>query len=56
MMHDKEYICEMKLGLTTDTEDITGEILTQSGFIPDEDTVLGVIPKFQGKIKQIPPM
>lgn len=56
MMHDKEYICEMKLGLTTDTEDITGEILTQSGIIPDEDTVLGVIRKFQGKIKQIPPM
>ena len=49
MMHDKEYICEMKLGLTTDTEDITGEILTQSGIIPDEDTVLGVIRKFQGK-------
>ena len=56
MMHDKEYICEMKLGLTTDTEDITGEILTQSDNIPTEETVLGVIDGFKGKIKQIPPM
>ena len=56
MMHDKEYICEMKLGLTTDTEDITGEILTQSDNIPTEETVLGVIDGFKGKIKLIPPM
>ncbi len=56
MMHDKEYICEMKLGLTTDTEDITGEILTQSDNIPAEETVLSVIDGFKGKIKQIPPM
>ena len=56
MMHDKEYICEMKLGLTTDTEDVTGEILSQSEAIPDEETVLAACASFVGKIEQIPPM
>lgn len=56
MMHDKEYICEMKLGLTTDTEDVTGEILSQSDAIPDEKTVLAACASFVGKIEQIPPM
>ncbi|MBE6542021.1 MAG: tRNA pseudouridine(55) synthase TruB [Ruminococcaceae bacterium] len=56
MMHDKEYVCEMKLGLTTDTEDITGEVLSQSDKIPSEDEVMAVISSFVGKLKQIPPM
>lgn len=56
MMHDKEYVCEMKLGLTTDTEDITGEVLTESSDIPDEETVLDACRSFVGKISQIPPM
>lgn len=56
MMHDKEYVCEMKLGITTDTEDITGEILSHSDDIPSEDDVLRVISQFVGKISQIPPM
>lgn len=42
MMHDKEYVAEMKLGLTTDTEDITGEVLTTSDKIPPEKEVLEV--------------
>lgn len=56
MMHDKEYVCEMKLGITSDTEDITGEILSRSDEIPSEDEVLRVISSFVGKISQIPPM
>lgn len=56
MMHDKEYLCEMKLGLTTDTEDITGEVLTTCDNIPGEDEVLRVCNSFLGKISQIPPM
>ena len=56
MMHDKEYVCEMKLGLTTDTEDITGEVLTTCSDIPDEETVLEACRSFAGKISQIPPM
>ena len=56
MMHDKEYVCQMKLGLTTDTEDITGEVLTECKRIPDEEQVLAAIQKFVGKIMQTPPM
>lgn len=56
MMHDKEYVAEMKLGLTTDTEDITGEVLTTSDKIPPEKEVLEVCRSFVGKIMQVPPM
>ena len=56
MMHDKEYAAEMKLGLTTDTEDITGEVLTTSDNIPPEEEVLEVCRSFVGKIMQVPPM
>ena len=56
MEHDKEYRCEMKLGLTTDTEDITGEVLTTSDAIPDEAAVREVCARFVGKIMQTPPM
>lgn len=56
MAHDKEYLCEMRLGITTDTEDITGEVLSQCDEIPAEDKVLEVCASFVGKISQIPPM
>lgn len=53
---DKYYKATLKLGLTSDTEDVTGEILTQSDNIPDENTVLDAVKKFEGEIMQIPPM
>ncbi len=56
MMHDKEYTAEMKLGLTTDTEDITGEVLTRSDFLPNEESVVNACRSFVGKIMQVPPM
>lgn len=56
MAHDKEYVCEMKLGLTTDTEDITGEVLSTSDSIPSDDAVYEACASFVGKIQQIPPM
>ena len=56
MAHDKEYLAEMKLGLTTDTEDITGETLTSCGDIPSEEAVLDACASFVGKIMQTPPM
>lgn len=56
---NKEYVAEMTLGITTDTQDIWGQILTDSGEkwreIPAgeiERTILS----FQGKQLQIPPM
>ena len=53
---DKEYVCEMTLGLTTDTDDITGEVLTTSENIPAESEVVQAALSFVGDIEQIPPM
>ena len=53
---DKEYIAGLRLGLTTDSEDVTGNILTQSESIPDRETVLRTAKGFVGEIMQIPPM
>jgi tRNA pseudouridine55 synthase len=54
--HDKAYRCEMLLGITTDTEDVTGDILEMSDEIPGEEEVLAVCAGFAGKIFQTPPM
>ena len=53
---DKEYIAGLRLGLTTDAEDITGNILTQSESIPDSETVFRTAKEFVGEIMQVPPM
>ena len=52
----KTYRATLRLGLTTDTEDITGEILTKSDNIPDSETVKAVCREFVGELKQVPPM
>ncbi len=53
----KVYTATLKLGLVTDTEDITGEVLERhEGELPTEGEVLSSVTKFQGKIMQIPPM
>ncbi len=52
----KEYRATLRLGITTDTEDITGEVLTISDSIPNAEAVTRVCDGFVGKIKQIPPM
>ena len=53
---DKHYIAGLRLGLTTDTEDITGTTLTQSDAIPDEAAVMAAAESFIGGYDQIPPM
>lgn len=52
----KRYVATLRLGLTTDSEDTTGNILTTCENIPDFDALQEVLPSFRGKIKQIPPM
>ena len=34
LSENKEYVAKIKLGLTSDTEDITGKILTKSDTLP----------------------
>ncbi len=53
---DKGYIAEMKLGITTDSGDITGSVLTECNDIPDIHTVENTVKDFIGNIKQVPPM
>jgi tRNA pseudouridine55 synthase len=53
---DKEYIARIRLGITTDTDDITGQIIKDC---PCDDItekqVKEVLTKFVGEQKQVPP-
>lgn len=53
---DKHYLCTLRLGMTTDTEDTTGTVVTTSDNIPEEADVRRVISSFVGEIMQVPPM
>ncbi len=53
---NKHYIATLRLGITTDTEDTTGTVLTTSDTIPAPKEVLAVAPRFTGEIMQTPPM
>ena len=53
---DKHYLATLLLGLTTDTEDVTGETLTESDSIPTEAEVLRAVESFVGPYMQTPPM
>ena len=53
---EKAYETLLRLGITTDTEDITGNILTQQDVFVTEEMVEEVLAKFRGDILQIPPM
>ncbi len=53
---EKEYVAALRLGITTDTQDITGNILRSSGEIPGECAFRDTINRFCGEIEQIPPM
>lgn len=57
LSHDaKHYRATLRLGLTTDTEDTTGTVLTTSESVPRNEELQAVLPHFRGKILQIPPM
>lgn len=53
---DKEYEAVLLLGVQTDTQDITGNVLNICKEIPDADAVCEAILSFQGEIMQVPPM
>lgn len=54
--HKKSYTARVKLGITTDTLDITGEVLSQSPVDVTLEQLLSVAEKFKGDILQTPPM
>ena len=53
---DKEYIAEFKLGITTDTLDITGKALTQSNIYVNKFQVEEALKYFNKNINKTPPM
>lgn len=61
--HRKQYIAEIKFGIATDTEDVTGEIVEETGFSNEwykehlsEAVLSKVISGFIGRQLQTPPM
>ena len=53
---EKTYEAVLQLGLTTDTEDITGTVLTEAPVCVTESEIRAVLERFKGEIQQIPPM
>lgn len=54
--HDKSYRATIRLGLTTDTLDITGQVLSTAPVTTDADRFEKLLKTFVGEIKQLPPM
>ena len=55
-LSDKAYRAQMVFGMTTDTQDASGEILTEQPAEVDREQFEKIIKEFIGEIQQIPPM
>lgn len=53
---DKTYEAVLRLGITTDTQDITGEIIKEQEVCVSKETVWSAISSFIGEYDQVPPM
>ncbi len=53
---DKEYIAGFKLGMKTDTLDITGTVTEKNDVLVTEGEIAEAVNSFKGKIMQVPPM
>lgn len=53
---DKEYRTQLVLGMTTDTQDASGEILTEQPVTVSVQDISETVSQFIGEIEQIPPM
>lgn len=53
---DKAYRATFRLGMTTTTQDRTGEVLTQTPSAVTEEQLRAALLSFCGEIEQIPPM
>ena len=52
----KEYVAHLRLGIITDTQDTTGNILEERSLSMTETDLIRILPEFTGKQSQIPPM
>ena len=53
---EKTYETVLKLGITTDTEDIWGNVMTRSPVCVTDEQIDHVLSRFRGEIMQVPPM
>jgi len=53
---DKEYIAGLKLGVVTNTQDTTGDVLEERPVNLSRADVERILPRFTGPIQQVPPM
>ena len=54
--HDKTYEATLRLGLRTDTGDVTGETLETAPVTVGAQELCAVLPQFRGDRMQLPPM
>lgn len=53
---EKTYEATLRLGLTTDTEDVTGTVLSECTPTVSQAEIEAVLSRFRGEILQVPPM
>ncbi|MBQ3119098.1 MAG: tRNA pseudouridine(55) synthase TruB [Clostridia bacterium] len=56
MADEKKYTARVVLGITTDTEDTTGEVIERKEVSVTEEQLKETVKKFVGDIEQVPPM
>ncbi len=54
--HDKEYIAVCRLGVTTDTQDMSGQVLEEAEVNVTRQQLHDAVRAFVGDYEQIPPM
>ncbi len=52
----KTYVATVRLGVATDTYDMSGTVIEKSDFIPGEGEIARCAASFLGEISQLPPM
>ncbi len=53
---DKEYVAGLMLGVETDTQDLTGTVLSRHPVEVSQEQVREAVLSFQGSYRQVPPM
>lgn len=54
--HEKRYLARLRLGITTDTQDITGSAIKTAAADISPEQLEAALAEFRGQISQVPPM
>src|ERR1041385_4756489 len=52
---DKDYTATIRFGMSTDTYDITGTVVSRSDTIPSREAIEQALPSLRGEYAQTPP-